>query len=374
MKPNQLANHEETMPFNLTSNQKQTLLWLSVALALILLLSLLGPILMPFIVAAILAYVLNPWLDRLCKFKIRGFLMPRPIAATVMILLVVACILAIVLIMVPILQKQIPLLHNQIPLFLNKFNSVIGPILHDFGIQANIDSEGIKAIISDHLASSGDVIGKAVLSSIRVGGTAVLGMLANFILIPIVLFYLMVDWHALIARIRNFIPRRWLAQAQSWFKEVDELLAQYLRGQIMVMVVLACYYSIGLAIAGFDLALPVGILTGLLVFIPYLGYGLGLFLALVSALLQFQDPIQGLIAVGIVYGIGQALESFFLTPKLVGERIGLHPLTVIFALMAFGQLFGFIGILVALPASAVISVAAKNLRRSYLNSSFYRQS
>ncbi|MBC3872230.1 AI-2E family transporter [Undibacterium flavidum] len=361
------------MPFNLTSNQKQTITWLSVALAFILLLSLLGPILMPFIVAAILAYVLNPWLDKLCKLRIKGFHMPRPIAATLMILLVVACILAIVLIMVPILQKQIPLLHNQIPQFLDRFNTMLGPILRDFGIQANIDSEGIKAIISDHLASSGDVIGKAVLSSIRVGGTAVLGMLANFILIPIVLFYLLVDWHALIGRLRNFIPRRWLKQTQTWFKEVDELLAQYLRGQIMVMVILAIYYSLGLAIAGFDLALPVGILTGLLVFIPYLGYGLGLFLALVSAVLQFND-LHGLVAVGIVYGIGQALESFILTPKLVGERIGLHPLTVIFALMAFGQLFGFIGILVALPASAVISVAAKNLRLSYLNSSFYRQS
>ncbi|MFA9275979.1 MAG: AI-2E family transporter [Candidatus Aquirickettsiella gammari] len=361
------------MPFNLTSNQKQTITWLSVACAFILLLSLLGPILMPFIVAAILAYVLNPWLDKLCKLKIKGFYLPRPIAATLMILLVVACILAIVLIMVPILQKQIPLLHNQIPQFLDRFNTILGPILHDFGIQANIDSEGIKAIISDHIASSGDVIGKAVLSSIRVGGTAVLGMLANFILIPIVLFYLLVDWHALIGRLRNFIPRRWLKQTQTWFKEVDELLAQYLRGQIMVMVVLAIYYTLGLAIAGFDLALPVGILTGLLVFIPYLGYGLGLFLALVSAILQFND-LHGLVAVGIVYGIGQALESFILTPKLVGERIGLHPLTVIFALMAFGQLFGFIGILIALPASAVISVAAKNLRLSYLNSPFYRQS
>lgn len=361
------------MPFNLTSKQKQSLTWLGVALAFILLLSLLGPILMPFIVAAILAYVLNPWLDRLCLLRFRNRQLPRPIAATLMILFVVACILAIVLIMVPILQKQIPLLHNQIPLFLDKLNTTIGPLLHDFGIQANIDSEGIKALISSHLSSSGDVIGKAVLSSIRVGGTAVLGMLANFILIPIVLFYLMVDWHALIARVRNFIPRRWLAQTQSWFKEVDELLAQYLRGQILVMVVLACYYSIGLAIAGFDLALPVGILTGLLVFIPYLGFGFGLFLALISAVLQFSD-LHGLIAVAIIYGAGQALESFFLTPKLVGERIGLHPLTVIFALMAFGQLFGFIGILVALPASAVLSVAAKNLRISYLNSSFYRQS
>lgn len=360
------------MPFNLNNHQKQTLTWLSVAFAIILLLSLLGPILMPFVVAAILAYIFNPWLDCLTRCKIKGWGLPRSLAASLLIILLFASVLAIALIMLPILQKQIPLLHDQIPLFLNKINHIATPILQELGINTRIDSEGIKTLLSEHLSGSGDVIGKAVLSSIKVGGTAVLGMLANIVLIPIVLFYLLVDWHALIERIRNMTPRRWLKQTQTWFCEIDELLAQYLRGQIMVMTLLAMYYSLALAIAGFDLALPVGVLTGLLVFIPYLGYGLGLFLALTSAVLQFEG-MHGLVSVAIVYGIGQMLESFILTPKLVGERIGLHPLTVIFALMAFGQLFGFIGILIALPASAVLSVAVKHLRRAYLNSSFYRQ-
>jgi predicted PurR-regulated permease PerM len=153
-------------------------------------------------------------------------------------------------------------------------------------------------------------------------------------------------------------------------QEVDSLLAQYLRGQLLVMLVLAIYYSTGLAIAGFDVALPVGIITGLLVFIPYVGFGLGLGLALIAAMLQFSGW-HGLIAVAIVYGIGQVLESFILTPRLVGERIGLHPLVVIFALMAFGQLFGFVGILLALPCSAIMSVVVKHVRAHYLDSSFY---
>ena len=153
-------------------------------------------------------------------------------------------------------------------------------------------------------------------------------------------------------------------------EEVDTLLAQYLRGQLLVMVVLAAYYSVALAIAGFDVALPVGILTGLLVFIPYLGFGLGLVLALIAAFLQFTDW-SGVIAVAVIYGVGQVLEGFFLTPRLVGERIGLNPLAVIFALLAFGQLFGFVGVLLALPASAVLMVAFKHLRRHYLRSSFY---
>ncbi|MBI3712656.1 MAG: AI-2E family transporter [Burkholderiales bacterium] len=361
------------MPFNFNNHQKQTLIWLGVAFAIILLLSSLGPILMPFIVAAILAYIFNPWLDLLCRWRLKKISLPRSVAASVLIIVLIALLLAVALIMLPILQKQIPLLREQIPLFLTKINLLAAPFLQELGVQNRIDSEGIKSLLTEHLASSGDVIGKAVLSSIKVGGTAVLGMLANLVLIPIVLFYLLVDWHTLMGRVKNMIPRRWLKKTQTWFAEIDGLLAQYLRGQIMVMLILAVYYSTGLALAGFDLALPVGILTGILVFIPYLGYGLGLFLALTSAVLQFND-MHGLIAVGVVYGLGQMLESFILTPKLVGERIGLHPLTVIFALMAFGQLFGFIGILIALPASAVLSVAVKHLRHSYLNSSFYRQS
>lgn len=168
------------------------------------------------------------------------------------------------------------------------------------------------------------------------------------------------------------MPRRWSALVGDMAAEADGLLAQYLRGQLLVMLLLAAYYSIALAIAGFDVALPVGMLTGLLVFIPYVGFGFGLLLAIIAAVLQF-DGWHGLAAVAIVYGAGQFIESFYLTPRLVGERIGLHPLTVIFALLAFGQLFGFVGILLALPASAILSVVFGRLRRHYLNSSFYNQ-
>jgi predicted PurR-regulated permease PerM len=139
---------------------------------------------------------------------------------------------------------------------------------------------------------------------------------------------------------------------------------------LLVMLVLSVYYSLCLSLAGFDVALPVGILTGLLVFIPYLGFGLGLVLALMAAVLQFSDW-HGLIAVAVIYGVGQVLEGFFLTPRLVGERIGLNPLAVIFALLAFGQLFGFVGVLLALPTSAVLMVAFRHLRHHYLRSSFY---
>jgi predicted PurR-regulated permease PerM len=174
----------------------------------------------------------------------------------------------------------------------------------------------------------------------------------------------------MLARIASAVPRRWIGRTLGMAEEVDTLLAQYLRGQLLVMLVLAVYYSVALSVAGFNVALPVGIITGLLVFIPYLGFGFGLLLALVAAMLQFAGW-NGVIAVAGIYGCGQLIEGFFLTPRLVGERIGLNPLAVIFALLAFGQLFGFAGVLLALPASAVLMVAFKHLRRHYLDSSFY---
>lgn len=357
---------------NLTTEQKQSIVWLGVALAMVILLSLLGPVLMPFLVAAILAYVLSPWVDKLSRLKIRRWRCSRSLAATLVVFGIILVLLLLTLILVPVLQKELPLLRDQIPRLITRIDLFLTPKLAEFGFQGRLDSAGLKALLTEHLADSGEVIGKAVLASVKIGGTAVLGMIGNLLLIPIVLFYLLVDWHGLVLRIKNLIPRRWLQQTVSFVLEVDDILAQYLRGQILVMLALAAFYSIALALARFELALPVGILTGLLVFIPYLGYGLGLALAVTGALLQF-DSWHGLLAVAVIYGLGQMLESFYLTPRLVGERIGLHPLTVIFALMAFGQLFGFVGILVALPASAMIAVAVKHLRHAYANSAFYNQ-
>ena len=153
------------------------------------------------------------------------------------------------------------------------------------------------------------------------------------------------------------------------------MLGQYLRGQLLVMLILAVYYSVGLALFGLDLALPIGIFTGLAIFVPYLGFGLGLILATLAGLLEFAaqaGPLKAVVMVAVVYGFGQAVESIYLTPRLVGERIGLHPLAVIFALLAFGQLLGFVGVLVALPASAVLLVAIRRIRTGYLESKLYQ--
>jgi predicted PurR-regulated permease PerM len=358
------------MPFPLTVEQKQTAFWVAIWLAFVLLLITLGPILTPFLAAAIIAYALNPGVDRLDRLRIGRFDMPRPLAVVCIVLLFFAAIIALVLIVVPVLQTEIPLLQAQIPAFLAKANDLLGPRLREMGVKVRLDSAGIKTLVSQQMATSGDEIWTAVLASVRVGGTAVLGWIATLVLVPVLLFYLLLDWNQMMARIASAVPRRFIGATMSMAREVDTLLAQYLRGQLLVMLVLAVYYSAALSIAGFDVALPVGILTGLLVFIPYLGFGLGLVLALIAAVLQFTDW-SGLIAVAVIYGAGQVIEGFFLTPRLVGERIGLNPLAVIFALLAFGQLFGFVGVLLALPASAILMVAFKHLRSHYLRSSFY---
>jgi predicted PurR-regulated permease PerM len=358
------------MPFSFTPDQKQSAFWLVLWLALAVLLYALGPILTPFIAAAILDYALNGGVDYLDRLKVGGLNLPRPLAVTVVMLLFLSTVTLLVLIVLPVLQKEIPLLRAQIPMFLTKMDLMLAPRLHEMGIHVQLDGTGIRKILTEQLATSGDEFWSTVLASAKVGGVAVLGWAVTVILVPVVLFYMLLDWHRILERITGAVPRRWVVQTIGMAQEVNVLLAQYLRGQLLVMMVLAAYYSFGLTVAGFEVALPVGIITGLLVFIPYIGFGIGLVLALIAAVLQFSDW-TGIIAVAIIYGSGQVIEGFFLTPRLVGERIGLNPLAVIFALLAFGQLFGFVGVLLALPASAVLMVAFKHLRHHYLRSSFY---
>jgi len=333
----------------------------------------LGPVLTPFIIAAIMAYAMNPGVDWLASCHVGRLKMPRSVAVVLMMLLLILALLVLILIVAPLLQKQIPLLQERIPNFLVHMQQILAPRLVEMGIDIQLDSAGLRQMVTEYLSTSGDQLWNALLASVRVGGTAVLAWLATLFLVPVVLFYLLLDWHGLLARVANVIPRRWLNKTLAICSEADDLLAQYLRGQLLVMLILAVYYSTALGFADFDVALPVGILTGLLVFIPYVGFGLGLALALIAGFLQF-DGFYGLIAVAVIYGVGQVVESTFLTPYLVGERIGLHPLAVIFALLAFGQLFGFAGVLLALPAFAVLAVALRHLNGSYRNSSFYKES
>ncbi|EJM98205.1 putative permease [Herbaspirillum sp. YR522] len=356
----------------MSDEQKQNLVWLIVGFLLLALLVALGPMLSPFVAAGIIGYALNPGVDWIARKRIGPLRIPRFVAVCIMVMLLVLAMLALALIVIPLVLRQIPQLQAQIPPLLDQLNAFVSPRLHQLGIEVRLDMAGIKALLTQQISTSSDEMWASVLASLRVGGTALLAGLANLLFVPMVLFYLLQDWHPFIKRMQTLIPRRWAGRVTLMASEVDDLLGQYLRGQLLVMLVLAIYYSAALSAAGFDSALPVGVLTGLLVFIPYVGFGLGLVLAILAAVLQF-DGVYGLLWVALIYGLGQVLESFILTPKLVGERIGLHPLVVIFALLAFGQLFGFVGVLLALPTSAILSVLAMHVRREYLASNFYNR-
>ena len=210
-----------------------------------------------------------------------------------------------------------------------------------------------------------------LVASLKLGGSFALAVLGNLILIPVVLFYLLKDWDRWVSQVVLWVPLHWRPAYDSFMRECDEVLGQYLHGQILVMLALSVFYAVGLYAFGLELALPIGVFTGLAVCVPYLGFGLGLILALFAGFLQFAS-LKALLMVAAVFGAGQLLESFWLTPKWVGERIGLHPLAVIFALLALGQLFGFVGVLVALPASAVILVALRRVRDQYFESTIYQ--
>jgi predicted PurR-regulated permease PerM len=357
----------------MSDSQKRFAGWAAIAGVFLLMLWLLAPVLAPFIAASVLAYALTPLVDRLdAAFQGR---VPRVLAVLLVELLFVLLALGLVLMIVPILIKEMPLMRDQLPVLLDQINTSLQPLLRKMGVKLSLDLPSIKSFVMTYLNANFEDTLSSVLASVKIGGSAAMAVLGNAVLIPVALFYLLMEWEHFMKSLRTLIPPRLRAASDSFLKESDQVLGEYLRGQLVVMGVLAVFYSAGLALFGLDLALPIGAFTGLAVFVPYLGFGLGMVLALLAGLLEFSSSggvAQAVLMVAVVYGLGQLVESFFLTPRLVGERIGLHPLAVIFSLLAFGQLFGFIGILVALPVSAVLLVAMRRVRSGYLSSGLYQ--
>lgn len=352
-----------------TSTQKRTATWCLIAALVLLALWFLGPVLTPFVVAAVLAYALTPVVDKLDDMG-RGRL-PRVLAVLIVETLFLLILLSILLLVVPIFAKELPLLREQLPLLADRLNNSLGPWLAQFGIKVSLDVASIKTFVVKYLSANVEEAFGSVMSSLKLGGSVALTIVGNVVLIPVALFFLLNDWDRFVAQAIELVPPKMRASFDSFTEDADLVLGQYLRGQLLVMGVLAVYFSVALTLFGFDLAVPVGVFTGLAFFIPYLGFGLGLILAFLAGILQF-GSWYGVLVVAGIYGAGQLVESFYLTPRLVGERIGLHPLAVIFALLAFGQLFGFLGVLIALPTSAVLLVGVRRVRASYIASNLYQ--
>ncbi len=343
-------------------------LWIAgFALVVIAALHWLGAVLTPFLIGAILAFLGTPIVTALHRRHV-----PRALGTLVVILLFGIAIAALFLILVPLIQAEIMLVAHRLPDLFSQFVDRVEPWVEEhLGMRIALDLETLKSVIAGNVADVRE-LGMRLLAGVRTGGLFLLSLLVNLALIPVVMFYMLRDWHMILARVDELVPRRWRHLVRKLAYEIHLVLAEFLHGQLLVMLVLAAYYGLGLWLAGLDKAFAIGVLTGLLVFIPYVGYGLGLTLGITAALLQWSGW-PSFLAVCAVYGVGQLLENYVLIPYLVGDRIGLHPLAVIFALLAFGALFGFAGVLLALPLSAVLLVGLRHLKAEYSESLLYRE-
>lgn len=341
--------------------------WFAIVAAFALLIYFLSPILAPFLFAAILAYICNPLVSRLERRGVR-----RTLGVVIVMLLLIGAAVLLLLILLPLFIKETRLLSERLPGYLADLDASLVPwVKARFGVELQLDAAALKQMIGDSLQGA-DGLGAKLLASLKIGGLALVGFVANLLLVPVVLFYLLRDWNGMLVRIDHMLPRRSHQKILGMANEIDAVLAEFLRGQVAVMLLMSALYVLGLWLAGLEFALPIGIITGMLVFVPYVGMLTGLILGTLAALMQFQS-LGGLVPVWVVFAIGQTLEGTVVTPMLVGNRIGLHPVAVIFALLAFGQVFGFFGVLIALPASATLLVCLRHLRIQYLNSPLYKE-
>jgi predicted PurR-regulated permease PerM len=361
------APRETVLPPRRHPLQPKHYLWIVGALVVVgLALTWLGPVLTPFLVGAILAYLGTPIVARAER---RG--VPRSLSTLLVMLFMGILLAGLFLVLIPLVQAEVTSITKRLPDLVAQMTARVGPFLQEkFDITLSLDFDSIRTFISDN-AEQARQLSVRLLSGVKTGGAIVLSLLVNLALIPVVMFYLLRDWNMILARLDDLLPRRWGPKVRAISREVDGVLAEFLHGQLLVMIALAAYYTVALSIVRLDHAVAIGILTGLLVFIPYVGFGLGFLLGVTAAALEF-NGWPGFFAVLAVYGVGQLLESYVLVPFMVGDRIGLHPLAVIFALLAFGELFGFAGVLMALPVSAVLLVGLRHLRRAYVESPVYR--
>lgn len=339
--------------------------WLALALLLVMggLIYLLGPILTPFLAGALLAYIFDPLVDRL---EAHGW--SRVLGTVAVIVLAGLTVFGLILIALPLFQGQFAELSQRLPAFLDLLQTRFLPWLQQtFGITIDSDFSAIKAWLTEQATQNS----ASWLPTLQTGALAILGIVVNLLLIPVVMFYLLKDWDVMVARVAALVPYGWRTTVTRIARTMDAVVGEFMRGQLAVMTILALYHAIALWALGLDYALPIGILTGLLSFVPFLGIGLGVTLALLVALLQFGDW-SGVAWVAGIFVVGQLIEGYVITPRIVGERVGLHPVAVIFALAAFGQLFGFVGVLLAVPLAAILLVALRELRTVYETSTLYR--
>ena len=281
-------------------------------------------------------------------------------------------VVLVMLLVIPMFVSQIQGLVDRLPGLVDWLERTVSPRIHEFfGITVHFDVNSIKTGLAAHLGSVRSALAN-LLPALTSQGIALLTFLTNVLLTPLLAFYLLRDWHILLASVERLLPPRWRAGVTSLCGQIDHMVGEYLRGQLAVMLIMAAFYGGGWLAVGLDSGFAIGVVAGLLVAIPYVGAFIGVLLATMAAILQY-GTLPEMLMVWSVYAVGQTLEGFVITPRLVGDRIGLHPALVIFALMAAGSLFGFVGVLLALPASAVLIVLWREALARYYASRWYRR-
>ncbi|HEY1774307.1 MAG TPA: AI-2E family transporter [Gammaproteobacteria bacterium] len=343
-------------------------LWtLAIVVALLLLLDALGPILTPFIISALLAWLGDPLADKLEEWRF-----PRALAVLVVFVATFVVLGLLLLLIAPMVGREFQALTARAPQFLTWYQNTATPWLSS---HLHVDPERLRMDnLSNALTGNSDSVGQflsTTVSTVSHSGRMLFTAIITVLLVPVITFYWLRDWDIFKARIASLLPRDHAAGVVGLAHDCETVLAAFFRGQLLVMISLAVIYSVGLSVIGLQGGLAIGIVAGLLSFVPYLGIITGLTLALASAVLQAGDAWLPLWVL-VVFAIGQGMESFVLTPRLVGGRIGLHPVLVIFAILAGGDLFGFVGVLLALPAAAAGTVFARHAHARYVQSDMYR--
>jgi predicted PurR-regulated permease PerM len=349
------------------TRDRKTVFWVATLLAILVLFFVFSSILLPFVAGAALAYLLDPLAD---WFERQGF---SRLAATMTILvLFVVVIVALLLLVLPILINQIVLLAENIPYYLERLDLLITSILRSSWAESlGVDPEAVKSSLGG-LFSEGATWVTTVVSSLWSGGLAVINLLALVVVMPVVAFYLLYDWNRMIDVLDSWLPRDNVEEIRMIAREIDRVIAGFVRGQALVSLTLGTFYAAGLVLLGVNFGFLIGLVSGIVSFIPYLGSVFGFVVSVGIALLQFWPDWVWPLATATLFIVGQILEGYVLQPYLIGTNIGLHPVWLMFALFAFGLLFGFVGLLVAIPAAAAIGVLVRYGIARYLASPIYR--
>lgn len=325
----------------------------------------LSPVLIPFVISFLLAYFLDPAVSYLHRWYV-----PRILSAFIVFIVAIVIIAGVLLAIIPSLESQLIGFVGNLPVFVEWINTSFLPfVTHWLGVTGvSFDAQSVKTLLVDHIQEGGGLV-KTVFTTVAHSGYTIMEVLLNIVMIPVVTLYLMCDWNKVKSKGKLYIPlsHRYREMALNLFVECGDRLAGFIRGQLLVMIGLAIVYSLGLWIVGLDVALLVGVMSGILSIVPYLGFITGVIVALLAAAFQFHEWYY-LIWVLVVYGVGEICESLIFSPFFVGDRIGLHPVAVIFAVLVGGRLFGFVGVLLALPVAAIVMVFFRHLCQHYFPS------